>query len=263
MRDRLTDTFAPSRERVVQLAGIVAVLVAMLLFLQYGLTHLGIKEYVVPQPTAVWEALTDNWGDVLGPSLWKTGRVVVPGLAIGVLAGIALAVVIDTLPYLEYVLLPYVIALVMTPMIAIVPVIFLQWDDTVVTRTLIVAAASAPMTLLNAITGLRRTPQIRLELMRSMRASRLQVLWKVKLPSALPSILTGVLVSAIFAVIAAVGTEYVAGQNGSGLGATIVYYSSLAQTPTVFAAIALLIVLGIALYAVLAVLQRRLTRWAE
>jgi NitT/TauT family transport system permease protein len=252
-----------SRERATQIAGVAAVLVAILLFLQYGLSHVGIKEYVVPQPTAVWKALHENWSDVLGPALWKTARVVVPGLAIGVLAGIALAVAIDMLPALEYVLLPYVIALVMTPMIAIVPVVFLQWDDTVLTRMLIVAAASAPMTLLNSITGLRRTPAIRMELMRSMRASRLQALWKVKLPSALPAILTGVLISAIFAVIAAVGTEYVAGQNGSGLGATIVYYSSLAQTPTVFAAIALLIVLGIALYALLAVLQRRLTQWAE
>ena len=95
---------------------------------------------------------------------------------------------------------------------------------------------------------------------RALRAGRLQTLWRVKLPSALPMMFTGLLIGAIFAVIAGVGTEFVS--SDQGLGAKIVYYSSLVQTGIVYAAIFLLL-LGLFLYAVIAILERRFAGWKE
>ena len=247
--------------RLLQIGLIVGTFAAVVLFLQFGLEHTGVKDFVVAKPSTVLEALSDNWADTLRPALWFTVREVVLGLLLGVVVGIALAVLIDAVPILEFVILPYVVALVMTPMIALVPVVFLEFGDALWVRIVVVAFAAAPMMMLNTLTGLRRTPQIRLDLMRALRASRVQTLWRVKLPSALPMMFTGLLIGAIFAVIAGVGTEFVS--SDQGLGAMIVYYSSLVQTGIVYAAIFLLVLLGLALYAIIAILERRFAGWKE
>lgn len=247
--------------RLLQIGLIVGTFAAVVLFLQFGLEHTGVKDFVVAKPSTVLEALSDNWADTLRPALWFTVREVVLGLLLGVVVGIALAVLIDAVPILEFVILPYVVALVMTPMIALVPVVFLEFGDALWVRIVVVAFAAAPMMMLNTLTGLRRTPQIRLDLMRALRASRVQTLWRVKLPSALPMMFTGLLIGAIFAVIAGVGTEFVS--SDQGLGAMIVYYSSLVQTGIVYAAIFLLVLLGLALYAIIAILERRFAGWTE
>lgn len=247
--------------RAVQVAAVLLTFAAVLLFLQYGLVHTGVETYSVPKPSTVVSSLNDYWGAELGPALWFTAREVVLGLLVGVLVGILLAILIDAVPVLEFVILPYVIALVMTPMIALVPVVFLQFGDTLAVRIFVVAFAAAPMMMLNTLTGLRRTPEIRLDVMRALRASRLQTLWKAKLPSALPMMFTGLLIGAIFAVIAGVGTEFVSSNNG--LGAKIVYYSSVAQTGVVYAAIMLLVVLGLILYGTITVLERHFAGWRD
>jgi len=247
--------------RLLQIGLIVGTFAAVVLFLQFGLEHTGVKDFVVAKPSTVLEALSDNWADTLRPALWFTVREVVLGLLLGVVVGIALAVLIDAVPILEFVILPYVVALVMTPMIALVPVVFLEFGDALWVRIVVVAFAAAPMMMLNTLTGLRRAPQIRLDLMRALRASRVQTLWRVKLPSALPMMFTGLLIGAIFAVIAGVGTEFVS--SDQGLGAMIVYYSSLVQTGIVYAAIFLLVLLGLALYAIIAILERRFAGWTE
>jgi len=249
------------RARLLRLALIVGTFLVVVAFLQFGLEHTGVKDFVVAKPSTILEALSDNWADTLRPALWFTVQEVVLGLLLGVTIGIALAVFIDAVPVLEFVILPYVVALVMTPMIALVPVVFLEFGDALWVRIGVVAFAAAPMMMLNTLTGLRRTPQIRLDLMRALRAGRLQTLWRVKLPSALPMMFTGLLIGAIFAVIAGVGTEFVS--SDQGLGAKIVYYSSLVQTGIVYAAIFLLLLLGLFLYAVIAILERRFAGWKE
>lgn len=250
-----------TRSRVLHIGLILGTFAAVMLFLQFGLSHTGVKPFVVPKPSTVVDSLREYWGPELGPALWFTAREVVFGLIGGVLLGIALAVLIDALPMLEFVILPYVVALVVTPIIAIVPVVFLQFGDTLLVRICIVAVAAAPMMMLNTLTGLRRTPAIRLDVMRALRAGRLQTLWKVKLPSALPMMFTGLLIGAIFAVIAGVGTEFVS--SNEGLGAMIVYYSSLSQTGVVYAAILLLVLLGLLLYGTITVAERRFAGWKE
>jgi NitT/TauT family transport system permease protein len=278
MQDQLTETMgAPAarpapggrsrrggrltRTHLLQIGLILGTFAVVLLFLQYGLSHTGVKSYVVPKPSTVVSSLNEYWGSDLGPALWFTAREIVFGLLLGIAFGVALAILIDALPVLEFVILPYVVALVMTPMIALVPVVFLQFGDTLVVRIFVVAFAAAPMMMLNTLTGLRRTPAIRLDVMRALRAGRVQTLWKVKLPSALPMMFTGLLIGAIFAVIAGVGTEFVS--SNDGLGAKIVYYSSLAQTGVVYAAIMLLVILGLVLYGTITVLERRFAGWRD
>ena len=250
-----------TRSRLLQAGLILGTFAVVLLFLQYGLSHTGVKSYVVPKPSTVISALGEYWGTDLRDALWFTAREVIFGLLLGITIGVLLAILIDSLPVLEFVVLPYVIALVMTPMIALVPVVFLQFGDTLVVRVFVVAFAAAPMMMLNTLTGLRRTPAIRLDVMRALRAGRLQTLWKVKLPSALPMMFTGLLIGAIFAVIAGVGTEFVS--SNEGLGAKVVYYSSLAQTGVVYAAIMLLVIVGLLLYGTITVLERHFAGWRD
>lgn len=235
--------------------------VAAVLFVQFGLEHLGVKSFVVPKPTRTIAALQQNWSDILAPALWFTVREVLAGLALGVVMGVVLAVVLNAVPVLQTVVLPYVVALMVTPMIALVPIVFLEFGDALWVRIMIVAVAASPMVMLNTLTGLGRTPQIRLDLMCALRATRRQRLWKVELPSALPTMCTGLQIGAIFAIIAAVGTEFVS--SDEGLGAVIVYHSSLAQTDVVFAAILLLVVLGLALFGTIVAAQHRFTGWKE
>ena len=114
---------------------------------------------------------------------------------------------------------------------------------------------------MNTVGGLRRTSQVRLELMKTLHATTWQTFTKVKFPSALPSISTGLVVGAIFSIITAVGAEFVGGSTG--LGNRILYFSQLIQTPKIYACILTLSVMGITFYLIIYGITTKLTSWRE
>jgi len=247
--------------------GVPAIVFALALGLWEWRVHaLGISPLVVATPSEIWAAFFEHW-DVLGPALLFTLRVTAFAFVLATLAGVGLAILFSQSRLIEYALYPFAVVLQVTPVVAIAPLLLIWIGYDNVTEVLVVLAwIIAFFTILsNTLTGLRSTDHNLIDLMKLYGASRWQVLWRLQLPSALPYILTGMKISGGLALIGAVTAEFVAGSGTDlGLGWVITLAGRNLDTAQVFAALALLSILGIAiLFAMTALEWALLHRWHE
>jgi len=223
-------------------------------------------EYTFPKPTAIVSTLVSDFGELYAHHLWVTLQEFLIGVAIGSTIGLVLAAVITQKPFAEKVVAPYVIILVTTPALALVPFLRVsqlpvvtgvgQWPIIVA-----VALASGPMVLINAATGFRRTDLAKIALARSYGASTLQIFLKIRFPLALPMIIVGYMVGSIFGLLTAVGGEMVAPSEEGGLGQRLMYFSSLIRMAEFGAVIMIIAALGISIYVVFYFIGKRWASW--
>jgi NitT/TauT family transport system permease protein len=217
-----------------------------------------VPEYILPTPTAVAAAFVKELPLIL-PHLGHTLVSLGLGFAIGATVGLTLAAVITQRPFVEKIVTPYILVLVTTPMLALVPLLILRFGFGYTPRVIAVALAVGPMVMINAATGFRRTDSAKVALARSYGASTLQIFWKVRAPMALPFILVGLMIGSIFGLLTAVGAEMVGG--GFGLGNRLTTYSSMINMPEFFAVIFILSTLGILIYVTFFLIGRRWASW--
>jgi NitT/TauT family transport system permease protein len=214
--------------------------------------------YIVPLPSAVFSALVSGMPLML-PHIATTLQELLIGYVIGSLIGILLAGVITQFPFIEKVITPYVIVLVTTPMLALVPLLVLRLGFGLEPRIVAVALAVGPMVMINSATGFRRTDLGKIALARSYGASTLQIFRTIRFPIALPMIIVGLMVGGIFGLLTAIGAEMLGGQ--SGLGTRLVYYSSLARMENFFATILIIAFIGIVMYVIFFFIGKRWASW--
>lgn len=217
--------------------------------------------YVFPRPIDVAKTLVSDFGSVYAPHLGVTMEEFLVGLALGSTVGLLLAVVITQRPFAEKVVAPYIIIMITTPMVALVPFLRLKLGFGLSPIILAVALASGPMVLINAATGFRRTDLAKIALARSYGASTLQVFLKVRFPLALPMIIIGYMVGSIFGLLTAVSGEMVAASERGGLGHLLMYFASLARTPEFGAVILIIAGLGVAIYVIFYFIGKRWASW--
>jgi NitT/TauT family transport system permease protein len=181
------------------------------------------------------------------------------GFAIGASIGLILAAVITQVPLMEKIITPYILLLVTTPMIALVPLLILVFGFTLTPRIIAVALASGPMVMINAATGFRRTDLAKIALARSYGASTLQIFTKIRFPLALPMIIVGLMVGAIFGMLTAVGAEMVGGKNG--LGNQLMFWSSMVKMENFYAIILLLALMGVSIYVIFYWIGKKWAGW--
>jgi len=218
-----------------------------------------VPAYTFPAPSEIGESLWRNFRPLYLHHLLVTLKVLILGYAIGATLGILLAAVITQFPFAEKVVTPYILLLVTTPMIALVPLLVQKMGFGIQPRVIAVALASGPMVMINAATGFRRTDLAKLALARSYGASTLQIFTKVRFPLALPMIIVGLMVGAIFGLLTAVGAEIVG--SGEGLGNRLMYYSSRIQMANFWSIIIILATLGILIYVIFYLIGKRWANW--
>jgi NitT/TauT family transport system permease protein len=238
-----------------------AVFVVVVGGLEFYLITAKVPTYVFPKPSLIAKAFVEEFSRTILPHLWVTFREVILGYLIGAAVGIVLGAIVEHSGIVEAVITPYMLVLVTTPMVALVPLMMLKFGFSIITRIIACALGSGPVIMMNTVGGLRRTSQVRLELMKTLHASTWQTFIKVKFPSALPSISTGLVVGIIFSIITAVGAEFVGG--AVGLGNRIMYFSQLIQTPKIYAIILTLSAMGITLYLIVYNVTAKITSWRE
>jgi NitT/TauT family transport system permease protein len=223
-----------------------------------------IPPYVLPAPDAVFQTLIQDW-PVLSRSLLTTLTTTLEGFAAAGIGGIALAILFNQSRWLEYSLLPYAIILQVTPVIAIAPLllIYLPQQTAVIVCAWIVAFFPV---LSNTTLGLNSIDRNLAGLFQLYGASRMQTLRYLKLPSALPFILAGLRIAGGLSLIGAVVAEIAAGSAGagSGLAYRIAESGYRLNIPRMFAALLLLSLAGVVIYALLALLSHLMLRhWHE
>jgi NitT/TauT family transport system permease protein len=223
-----------------------------------------IQPYVLPSPFAVVRTLFADWG-VLSQSLATTLLTTLEGFVAAAIGGIALALLFNQSKWLEYSLFPYAVILQVTPVIAIAPLllIYLPQQAAVIVCAWIVGFFPV---LSNTTLGLNSVDRNLAGLFQLYGASRWQTLCYLKVPAALPYILGGLRIAGGLSLIGAVVAEIAAGTAGagSGLAYRIAESGYRLNIPRMFAALLLLSLAGIVIYALLALVSHLLLRrWHE
>jgi len=241
-----------------ELAAILAVAVLVIGGIELALKIFNVPLYIMPPPSAIAAALFTEFPLIM-PHLGHTLVELLAGFAIGATIGLILAAVITQFPFAEKIVAPYILLLVTTPMLALVPLLILRFGFGYTPRVIAVALAAGPMVMINAATGFRRVDSAKIALARSYGASTLQIFWKIRAPMALPMILVGLMIGAIFGLLTAVGAEMVGG--GFGLGNRLTTYSSMIQMPQFFAVVLILSILGILIYVFFFLIGKKWASW--
>ncbi|HLJ53155.1 MAG TPA: ABC transporter permease [Rhizomicrobium sp.] len=240
--------------------------IAALALWQWSVRASGISPLVLAAPSDIWSAFVDNFA-LLMSALWTTLRVTLIAFALATLGGIAVAILFSQSRLIEFALYPFAIILQVTPVVAIAPLllIWIGYDNITAVLVLLALIISFFSILSNMVVGLRSADHNLVDLFRLYGASRWQIFWRLQLPGAIPYLLSGMKVSGGLALIGAVTAELVAGSgNDTGLGWIITLAGRNLETAKVFAALALLSVLGIAIFFALTALEWALLhRWHE
>ena len=224
---------------------------------------LDVPVYLLPTPSAIGVALAQGW-PVLLASAWNTLSTALIGLAAASLTACGLALLVSLNPTLEDAVRPVAVTLQVTPLVAIGPLMTIWAGIEHPQRAVVALAAVAAFFPIfsGALTGLKAVDPDLARLFDLYGARRVQRLWRLRLPSAVPALLEGHKVAAGLAVVGAVVAEFVAGSGGSqGLAWRILESSTRLQTARVFAALAMLAILGVALHAIMTLAERRLLAW--
>jgi NitT/TauT family transport system permease protein len=246
--------------RVIMLFAPLFTLVLVLALWLYAATLGGVSVTLLPHPADAFNTL---WGGLAGgkmlPHLWATLRSALLGLALGTLAGVSLAAVMAIIRSAERSFMIYLVAFQSIPKAALAPLIFLWFGFGMMSTVLLAALSCLYPIFANAFAGFRSADQNLHNLYRVCGASRWDIFWAVQVPAALGPIMVGLEVSVIFALLATVVMEFVAGTVG--LGTLIQSAASTYDTPTVFAAIALLAAIGVSSSALVRFIRRRIIFW--
>ena len=224
-----------------------------------------IPHYVLPAPSLVLATLWANLGSLM-LSWWFTVKITFGALALSAVLGVVLAALFALSPWVERLLLPVAIVLQVTPIVAIAPLILIYVDST--TAALLICAwivAFFPI-LSNTVIGLRSADANLKDLFTLYRASRLQRLRLLLVPTALPYFLAGLKIAGGLSLIGAVVAEFTAGAAGreTGLASRILEASFRTEVPKMFAALLLVSLTGIAIFLLFNALGRRLLgRWHD
>ena len=242
--------------------GTLVGLFAAIFFLVQGiLVWTNTPSYVFPKPIDVVKTFAQDFTSTEIHALKITTIEFLSGLAIGSTIGLVLAALLTLKPFAEKIIAPYVLIMVTTPMLALVPFLRLKMGFGLWPLIIAVALASGPMVMINSATGFRRTDLAKIALARSYGASTFQIFAKIRFPLALPMIIVGYMVGSIFGLLTAVGGEMVAASEQGGLGRDLVYYSSLARMSEFGATILIIAILGVLIYVIFYFIGKRWASW--
>lgn len=218
----------------------------------------GLSPLIVTGPWDVARTLTDE-ADLLGEATLVTAGEALAGLLAACLAGALIGIVLHLSPLLRDATLPVVIASQAVPSVVLAPLLVIAFGFSAGTKVLIVAIACFFPVVIGMFDGLRSTDPQLIDLLRSLGAGRLKILRLAELPAATARALGGVRIAASWAFIAAVFAEYAGAEKG--LGYLIARGTPTFATSRVYAAILILTAGSLALYGLVALIERRLVPW--
>lgn len=245
---------------------VLPVLVLALVVVAWGavVRVFAIPPYVLPGPGLVMSTLVADKALLLN-SLWATLVTTFEGFVLAAVGGIGLAILFSQSRLIEYSLYPYAVILQVTPVVAIAPILLIYLPQPLAVLACAWIVAFFPV-LANTTLGLQSVDHNLIALFELYKASRWQMLWTLKLPSALPQMLAGLRIAGGLSLIGAVVAEIAAGSAGagSGLAYRIAESGYRLNIPRMFAALLLLSLAGIAIFFALTALSHlALRRWHE
>lgn len=217
-----------------------------------------VPAYLVPSPGEVAQRLAEDWRQ-LGFHAAVTLAEALGGFAFAAVFGVLAAAVLVWSPALERAVMPVLLVIQTFPKIALAPLIVIWFGLGIGPKLLISFLVAVFPVLVSAIVGLRSVEKDMLDLARATRAPAWRIFWRVRLPFALPHIFGGFKVAVAFAVVGAVVGEWVGADRG--LGYLLLWANANLDTPLLFAILAWLAAIGLALYYAVEAAERIVLPW--
>ena len=237
------------------------VILLIVLGIWEGVVHLfEMPRYILPAPSKIVVTLFTEHAQLLKHTLVTLEEMLL-GFVLAVSIGVPLAVLMFEFPALEKAFYPYVIGSQTVPVFAIAPLLVLWLGFGIASKVVMAALIVFFAIVLNTLDGLKSTDPDTVDMFQILRATRWQILWKVRIPSALPFIFSGAKIGISISTIGAVIGEWVGAK--AGLGYLMLYANGQLQISLVFAAIFCLTILGLSLFGVMTLLERYAMPWRQ
>jgi NitT/TauT family transport system permease protein len=239
--------------------------VVMILMWEIACRVFHVPVFLFPKPSDIGHTLASEWPSLLR-ALGMTLRIAFQAFAAAVIIGTLIAFVFVQSRAIERSFFPYAVLLQVTPIVAIAPLIIILVKNTQVALTLCATVVALFPVISNTTLGLRSVDPGLASLFRMNRAGRLQTLWRLRIPSALPYFFGGLRISSGLSLIGAVVAEFVAGTGGrsSGLAYEIMQAGFALDIPRMFAAMLLITLAGVGLFTLMVALSKvALGAWHE
>ena len=233
--------------------------IGFFLLWEIGCRAFNVATFVLPTPSDAFKALVDNWSGIW-PNARHTMFTTLIGFGIAVVFGVVLCVAVGASALLYRALNPLLVGFNSIPKVAVVPILVL-WFGIGTAPAIITAflVAFFPISV-NVAAGIATTEPELEDVLRSLGASKLDILYRVGLPRSLPYFFASLKVAITLAFVGSVISETVAANEG--IGYLMLTASSTFRVPLVFASLFVIAAMGILMYAVAAAFERRHTKWA-
>ena len=243
-------------DRAAPVLGFVVVLVVW----ELACRLLPIPSFVLPSPASIAVGFGEIAPAVWAGHVWATLRVALVGYLVAIAVSVPLAIMLVNSRLLSRTLLPMLVVVQSTPIVAIAPIIVVTLGASDLPRIVITFLITFFPIVVSTATGLHATPPELVELSRSLRASRTRQMLHVRLPFAMPYVFSALKIATTLAVIGAVVGEFVAAEKG--LGFLILFSTQFFKIHHAFGALVMLVAISLALFQIIALLQRRLMPWS-
>lgn len=236
-------------------------LVAVVFFLtiwQLSVSLFSIEAWILPSPTDIAREMTSN-----AAGIWTHTRATLQltliGFPIGTTVGLLVAIILHLLPWAKRAFYPLIILSQNVPSIALGPLLIIWFNFGLMPKIVLITLICFFPVAVAAMGGLAQSDQVMMNYMKMAGASKWQIFTKLELPSSIPSLFSGIKISATYAVMGAVVAEWIGADRGIG------YYMLLQQsayrTDRMFVAIMIIVALSLVLFAIIALLEKWLVRW--
>ncbi|MGF3053346.1 ABC transporter permease [Microbacterium sp. YY-03] len=218
--------------------------------------------YVIPSLEAIATTLIEDAG-MYWQNFLVTLLEVVVGASGGIIAGFLVAVIMAEFQIIERAVMPLVIIIMVTPIVAIAPALVVAFGFGMIPKFIVTGLVVFFPMLVNSLAGLRDVDPRALDVFQTLHASRWEIFRDLRLPGCMPFVFAGLRIALPLAVVGAAVAEFVAAGQQAGLGSLVTTSAAQANLPVTWGAITLLCVMGVALIAVLALVRKRVLWWAE
>ena len=219
-----------------------------------------IPAFILPAPTSIFMALYRGIASSLYlDHVWITLTETLLGFALGTILAFTLGIAVALSRRTEYFLYPFIVMFQAMPKVALVPLIIIWCGLGLISKVVSAALVAFFPLMVNTIVGLRSADEDRINLMRSLAATRGQIFWMLQLPNAMPYIFAGLEIAMIFALIGAIVAEFVGAQ--SGLGMLMQSMNFTMDVAGQFSVLLILSVLGLVLNSLVSEVRRRVLFW--
>jgi len=254
----MKDTLFGPRAR--QRAASIAFIVGFFVLWEAACVVFSISPFVLPRPSAVLVTLVERF-PALTPHIIQTLMTTMVGFVLGVVTGVILGAIVGSSKIAYDTAYPLLVGFSSIPKVAVVPIFVLWFGSGTVPAILTSYVICIFPIVVNVATGLATTSPEQQDVLKALGASRTEILFNISLPNAMPYLFAALKVAITLAFVGTVLSETVAANRG--IGNVMMIATSNFDVPLVFAGLFLLAVMGVVLYGLFSLLERRICGWAS